>query len=461
MEAKQAKGARWIEREWSGLDLGDRRRNRRARRLLHDLARRPELSIPQACGGEVAKSKAAYRLLSSEIDPTRLRTPHEAATAERAREAARVLVVEDTTNLAFTTHPSMRGVGPLDDARSKGLKVQSSLVLTEQGLPLGVLDQRVWARDASALGQRHRRRARAPEEKESWRWRVGVERAQEKLPEDVEVIWIADRESDIYHVLATPRRAGMELLIRATHNRALEESGGAKLHERVSAAPRLGAMEVELKRTRKRRARTARLALSSVRVKIAPPRHAKKRSDLPPVALWAVLAEERTPARKGQTPIRWMLLSTRPVQTLAEARECVALYTERWKVERYHYVLKSGCRIEALQLESAERLERALVLYSLIAYRLLSLTYRARLSPRAPCSEALQEVEWKALYAIGTGEMPSEAPPLAEAVRRIAKLGGFLGRRGDKEPGVKTLWSGWRRLEDFVLAFERLSPTCG
>jgi hypothetical protein len=248
----------WIEQELGALDLGDRRRNRRVRLLLGDLARCPAASIPQACGAEPAKTKAAYRLLESEeIEPQRLRAPHEASTAERARSAGRVLVVEDTTNLCFTTHRALRGVGPLDNARSKGLKVQTSLVLTEQGLPLGVLDQRVWAREASALGQRSNRRKRAPEEKESWRWRVGVEHTQEKLPAEVEVVWIADRESDIYHVLATPRRVGMELLIRATQDRALVGAAGAHLKERLARSALLGAMDVKLKRTRTRRGRTA------------------------------------------------------------------------------------------------------------------------------------------------------------------------------------------------------------
>jgi hypothetical protein len=355
----------------------------------------------------------------------------------------------------------MRDLGPLDSSLCRGVKVQTSLVLTPQGLPLGVLDQRVWARDAAELGQRHQRRKRAPEQKESWRWRVGVERTQEKLPAEVAVLWIADRESDIYFVLATPRRAGMELLIRATHNRALEEPEGGHLHERLAAAPRLGALEVELKRTRKRRPRKARLALRAKRVVIAAPRHAKQRSTLAPVELWAVLAEETGPVPKGQKAIRWLLLSTRPVESVAEAIECVEAYTQRWKVERYHYVLKSGCKMEELQLESAARLERALALYSLIAWRLLYLTYRARRAPAVPCSEALQEQEWKALYAIGSGSIPAQPPSLREAIRRIAMLGGFLGRKGDGEPGVKALWTGWRRLQDFTLAFQRLSQTCG
>lgn len=452
----------WIERELGGLDLGDPRRNRRVRILVADLARRPEASIPEACGAEPAKTKAAYRLLESEeIEPQRLRSPHEAATAERARSAGRVLVVEDTTNLCFTTHRALRGVGPLDNARSRGLKVQTSLVLTEEGLPLGVLDQRVWAREASALGQRHERRKRSAEEKESWRWRVGIERTQEKLPLEVEALWIADRESDIYHVLATPRRAGLELLIRATQDRVLIEPAGAHLKEHLAQAPLLGGMDVRLRRTRTRRARTAHLELRSVGVRIAPPRHEKKRTGLHPVEVWAVLAEETGPVPNGERPLCWMLLSTKPVECLEEAKACVLLYTERWKVERYHYVLKSGCRIEELQLESASRLERALVLYSLIAWRLLYLTYRARLTPRAPCSEALDAHQWRALYAVGTGSIPGSAPPLGEAIREIAKLGGFLGRKGDGAPGVKTLWTGWRRLEDFTLAFQRLSPLVG
>ena len=143
--------------------------------------------------------------------------------------------------------------------------------------------------------------------------------------------------------------------------------------------------------------------------------------------------------------------------SLEQAVEIVEAYAQRWKVERYHYVLKSGCRVEDLQLESADRLERALALYNVVAWRLLYMTYIARIEPDLPCTAVLEEEEWQALFVIGAAQpLPKEPPTVREAVRLIATLGGFLGRKGDGEPGVKTLWTGLRRLMDFTLAFRRV-----
>ena len=156
-----------------------------------------------------------------------------------------------------------------------------------------------------------------------------------------------------------------------------------------------------------------------------------------------------------------MIFTTRPVRTLAMAVKVVAAYAQRWKVERYHYVLKSGCGVEDLQLESADRIERALAIYNVVAWRLLYMTYVARIEPDLPCTAVLEEEEWRMLYVVGKKKPPPETPPtVREAVRMIARLGGFQGRKGDGEPGVKAIWSGFRRLMDFVYALQvlRLSP---
>ena len=160
-----------------------------------------------------------------------------------------------------------------------------------------------------------------------------------------------------------------------------------------------------------------------------------------------------------------MLLTTLPITTFPEARQVLRWYTYRWRIERYHYVLKSGCQVEKLQLETVDRLTRAVAVYSIVAWRLLWLTYQARQNPEAPCTVALSDSEWQALYAKvnKTATLPDDPPSLQTAVRWIAKLGGFLGRKGDGEPGVKVLWRGLRRLEDLadMWALLRPPPTCG
>lgn len=169
----------------------------------------------------------------------------------------------------------------------------------------------------------------------------------------------------------------------------------------------------------------------------------------------AVLAEEAHPP-PGVPPLCWLLLTTMPVPDFATARQYVQWYSARWLIERYHYVLKSGCRVEALQLETAERLERALATYAVVAWRLLWLTYEARRQPQAPCTVVLDAHEWHALACTiqRTPTPPMVAPTLAEAVRWIAQLGGFLGRRHDGDPGAKTLWRGLQRLHDIAATWQ-------
>jgi hypothetical protein len=155
-----------------------------------------------------------------------------------------------------------------------------------------------------------------------------------------------------------------------------------------------------------------------------------------------------------------VLITTLPVATLEEAIQCTRWYSRRWLVERYHFVLKSGCRVEDLQLETGERIQIALATYCIVAWRLLWLTYEARQNPEVPCDRVLELHEWQSLYCtIHKTAVPPDTPPtLYQAVRWIAKLGGFLGRKGDKEPGVVTIWRGLQRLYDIAETWRLLYP---
>jgi hypothetical protein len=249
------------------------------------------------------------------------------------------------------------------------------------------------------------------------------------------------------------------LVVRSAQDRRVQSAGGGRLlREAVERAPVAGELTVEVPRSRKRQARTAVLEVQHCRMELLPPANHKERKQLSPVPVSVVRVRERGTVPAGEEPIEWVLVTTLFVDILAEALEVVKAYTQRWKVERYHYVLKSGCRIEDLQLEHASRIERALALYNVVAWRLLRLTYWSRAEPEQPCTVALEDDEWKALWLIGAAKpLPKKPPTLKEAVRIIAKLGGFQGRKNDGEPGVKSLWWGFRRLMDFTLAYRRLS----
>lgn len=442
----------WAEAELGHAHLGDARRVRRAAKLLHAWAEQPEQSIPLASGGR-AEVKAAYRFLENEaIEPGALIEAHAQATAERARSQDEVWVAQDTTALDFTAHPATQGLGHLDSIYTSGLKVHSALVFTPEGLPLGIIHQQVWARDPQDIGQRHRRRERATAEKESQRWIETARVVEARLPEAVRVWVIGDAQSDLHALFAASRRSGVDLLVRAAQDRRVQGGEADRLWAALEASAVRGEREIEVGRTPRRAPRTARLRVRFCALALLPPRHARQRNQLPAVPVWAVRVREADPP-EAEAPIEWLLLSTRRVETPEEAWRCVEAYTRRWLVERFHYVLKSGCQVEELQLQSASRIERALALYSIVAWRLLWLTYAARIDAGAPCSVALEETEWKALYVHKHRRPPPETPPpLGEAMRWVAELGGFVGSRR-QVPGVKTLWRGWRRLEDFTHGF--------
>jgi hypothetical protein len=170
-----------------------------------------------------------------------------------------------------------------------------------------------------------------------------------------------------------------------------------------------------------------------------------------PLAIWAILAREDHPP-PGVTPLEWMLLTTLPVETLQQAVEKLHWYTRRWTIEVLHRILKSGCRIEDRQLGQADRLEACLAIDLVVAWRILHLNKLGRETPDLPCTIYFAEDEWKALIAFTTQDPvpPPQPPTLRQAIRLVAGLGGFLGRRGDREPGTQTLWIGLQRLDDIA-----------
>ena len=452
----------WVREEMATLDLGHATREARIHRMIEQFAAQPSASIPKACGSW-ADTKAAYRALESEdTSAEAIRQAHAESTRERARTQERLLVVQDTTALSFNTRPGIEGLGPVGKKGSHGLMVHSALVLTHEGVPLGVVHQQVWARDEAA-DKRGSRRARRIEEKESFRWLEAVDEAESRLPGEAEVWVVADREADLFELFAMERRARLELVVRATQDRKLVGARSDTLHPAVAAAPRLGWMEVAVPRSRKRKARTAVLEVRACALTLEPPRNCVGRGELSPVRVHAVWVRETETVPQGEEPIEWLILTTLAVRTLARAAEVVGAYAQRWKVETYHYVLKSGCKVEELQLHTADRIERALALYTVVAWRLLYLTYVARKAPQLPCTAVLEEEEWRLLYAVSSrrgAKLPQEPPTVREAVRRLAMLGGFLGRKSDGDPGVQSIWTGFHRLMEFSFAYDvlRASP---
>jgi hypothetical protein len=448
----------WSALELRHVDLGDQRLNRRLVKLVDDLAKAPEASVPEA-SGTWAATKAAYRFWDNpRVDPGAIRDAHRNSTLERLPDShdEPLLAVQDTTPIDFTDHPHTEGLGYLTGKRRRGLFLHSTLAVSADGVPLGLIDQRTWTRDLATLGKRAQRNSKETAEKESQRWLDALAATEAALPAGQMVITVADREADFYDLFAAPRRPGSHLLIRAKPRRRVRHVERL-LGNALRATAAAGTMTVELRRGDDRPPRQAVLTIRFATLDIAPPSTHPRRKERPHLRLTAILAEEEDPPA-GQGPVRWWLLTTLPIATLADAVQAVRRYARRWLVERYHFVLKSGCQVEELQLGTAARLERALATYAVVAWRLLWLTYEARQAPEASCETVLPREHWQVLHCAvhKTDTVPASPPSLREAVRQIARLGGFLARKGDGEPGVKTIWRGLRRLEDLIMGF-RLS----
>jgi hypothetical protein len=445
----------WAAEELSGTKLGDARRKRRLVRVVEDLAARPGASVPLA-SRDAAAMQGMYELWSNRrVSGAAILSGHQASTVDRIRQQETVLAIQDTSELDYSEHrKGTRGLGPISNPEARGIKLHTVLAVSDGGVPLGVLHQAMWSREVNR-GARKDRRQRSIEEKESVRWLESLEMSQRLIPEPVCVITIADREADIYELIAHPRRVQSELLIRAAQNRKTKREAWSEevqpLFEAIAECPIAGTIELELQRTPRRKARRATLSVRYGRVWLQPPAHL---GHLSGIEMWAVLAEEENPPEK-ESGVRWLLLSTMPVLDMEGARECLRRYTLRWVIERYFQALKTGCRVEQLQLEAADRLERAVATYSIVAWRMMWLMYEARREPQRSVEGILAEAEWQAMYVLvhRTKDLPEQPPSIGESVKWIAKLGGFLGRKGDGDAGMQTIWRGWMRVMEIAAVF--------
>ena len=459
MQAGAVEQDEWIATEFGAAELGDARRTQRLLTLTAQVAAQPGASLPDACGSR-GQLKAAYRFFANEaIEPEDLLASHIAATYERAAAVPVVLAVQDTTEVNWTAHPATSGLGALGGPSQQGLLVHTTLAFTPERVALGLLAQAVWARDPQAVGQRATRKQRPIAEKESYKWVESLEAVQEArhaCPQ-THFVSIGDREADVYDLLAAERPAGVDVLIRAAWDRRVEHPE-KYLWALVSAWPVATTLTVQVPRHEGQPARQATVSLRFGPVTVCPPRH-RGAEKLPAVQVWAVSVLEEHPPT-GAEPLEWLLVTTGVVQTVDTAVERVAWYGVRFGIEVWHKVLKSGCRIEARQLETGARLQRCLPLYSVIAWRILYATMLSRALPELPCTVLLALEEWQALYcAIHHTPTPPPTPPtLQQAVRWIARLGGFLDRRGDGEPGVTVLWRGFQHLADLTTMYCIMRP---
>lgn len=454
----------WADQEWGSAPLGDARLVQRLVSLGRDRYARPQASIPQTCGSR-AKTKAAYRFFDHERATLQnLMAPHIESTTRRIAGEKIVLAIQDTTSLNYSTHPATANLGPIGSSPTGivGLILHGTLAVNTEGTPLGLIDAQCWARNPEDYGKKAKRHSLPIEEKESYKWLKSFQAATAtaKSCPGTTVVSVGDREADIYELFAladkTPKAP--YLLVRARHDRKLAKEQG-QLLEYLNSYPEAGIQEIVVPRRGKRPARTAQLSIRYSEVTLAPP---KRSAESSPLAVWAIIAEEKQ-APGGVESLKWVLLTTAPTISFEDACERLAWYTKRWIIEVFHRTLKSGCLLENRQLGSANRLEACLAIDLVVAWRIHHLTKLGRETPDVPCSIYFEESEWKALLTFVTkNPIPAEKPPtLREATRMVATLGGFLGRKGDGEPGTETIWLGLQRLDDITEMWKVMSAILG
>jgi len=429
----------WTETEFKQLDLGDARRNKRARILMERLAAEPTASVPKACNGW-GETVAAYRFFDNEgVDWRAILAPHWQQTQERMGQQQTVLCLQYTTELDFNGQQAS-GLGPLSYEAQRGMYLHPTYAVTPQREPLGILDCWMWARekkDASGLRG-------GP--KESLRWIEGYDRLAELAPQlpNTRLVYVADREADMLPLMmrAQALDTPVDWLVRAAHNRCLPD--GDKLWQQTCTGEPIGQIEFAMPARHGVKARTVRQHLWVRHIELP----AGKGNQ---VSATCLIAREYD-APSGAKPIEWRLLTNRNAETAAAVVELIDWYRARWEIEILFNVLKNACRVEALQLGAIERIERALALYLVVAWRIAHLMRLGRTCPDIDATLFFDQDEIEAAYLLRE-KTPPPAPRLNEVLRQIACLGGFLARKGDGEPGVKTIWLG---LQDVYVAVKTI-----
>jgi len=456
----------WAQNEFGGAPLGDKRLSQRLVDSARLQAEQPMRAFTSVGKDDWPAVKGYYRLIdqpaSSEVTPQNILRPHRERTLRRMKAQPTVLCIQDGTDLNYNTHPQTSGLGVIGTnqtgAQSRGLHLHSTMVVSTAGLPLGVLRA-----SFEAPQPRHGEQVSA-EDKKSFRWIESFRDCvalSEALPK-TGVISVCDREADIFELFVEQTHTpAVDLVVRAKHNRRLP-NGTGKLFEAVRGTKIRGGVEIDVHRrsartkTSKckarigRQARRAKLALRYRQVQLrGKPANGDQHVTLPLTVIHAV--ELAPPA--GEKPVEWFVLTTLAVDSAERAAEILGWYTLRWRIEDWHRVLKSGCKIDELGHHSAERLERAIAIRLVIAWRVMLMTLLGREVPELPAELLFSDIELRVLRDFARSRQRQSPTNLGEAVRLVAILGGYLNRSRDPPPGHQLIWHGYSTLATMTFAY--------
>jgi hypothetical protein len=440
----------WAAQQWGAAQLGDKRRTARAITVGAQLTANPAAQLPEQTGSW-KDTKAAYRLLNeADVTHKELGTPHWEATRQRARLCdGVVLFIQDGTEADYSHHPQVIGLGRLNKVQRHGMQIHTCLAVSLGTGELGIAAQRVWQRPPKPAGQEstYAMSLRATE------YDVWAELLQEIGPapergSGVSWISVGDRASDIYGYFRTAQALGWAVVARAARDRIIYTLTGARTYllQWARGLPSQATTTVEVRGRDGTPTRTAQLQVAWSACDIPAPARGKERGGQR-LRVSIVRAWEADPPA-GVAALEWVLVTSLPVNSAADALQVIAYYARRWLIEEYHKCLKTGCALEARQLETAAGLEALLGFLAIVALRLLQLREASR---QQPAAAARHYVATKLLTTVQSYlKLPPGELSLREFWRAVARLGGFLARKRDGDPGWQTLWRGWLKLQDLA-----------
>lgn len=454
----------WVDAELAGSAFADERLGKRLRVLLEQMGGAVGESLPMACQ-DWAATKAAYRFFANDrVSEAEILAGHFQATRDRfVAHDGPVLVLQDTTEFTFQRESS-EAVGftkRVNSGKDKagrtrvhtvcGLLMHASLVVTHDGLPLGLAAAKFWTRKkfkGTAELKKRINLTRVPiEEKESARWLESMRQSTALLGKATRCVHVGDRESDIYELFCTAVDLGTRFLVRACVDR-LAGAGDHTIADEMAEQIVQGIHYIDL-RDANGDADIAAVEIKYRRILVQPPIGKQKR--YPPHLLTVIHAIERGKPI-GRPPIAWKLITNVPVDTPEEAIEKLQWYAMRWKIETFHKILKSGCRTEEAKLRTAERLVNLIAVFCILSWRIFWLTMLNREAPKAPATLVLTATESAVLDAIAKrrGRAPPRRATVTDSLVAIARLGGYLARANDPPPGNKVIWRGLAKLADIT-----------
>ena len=445
-------------KDFPHLDLGDIRRHERFVTIINNVSTQPGASIPQQ-NDSWYDTKATYAFFKNEqISIDKLEKVIQLHGASQLAAEPSVLLIHDISNISYNDLQA-QGLGYLDNKQGRGVMCYTCLAATTSGMPLSLVYQHTWIRPLEQVGKSEERKKIAFEDKETYKWYAAMKEVNKLVDPAIHKLHIADREADVYDLFFHAFEPNTDLLVRARHNRSLKE--GSKLWDHIAEQPLAATITLEIPdKKHPHKKRKADVEVRYDQVEVRRPSTAKKDS-LERVPLTAIEVREINSHAAKKDQLHWKLLTTLEVGSLSEALQCVKWYCMRWLIERFHYVLKSGTRIEELQLKSASSLQKAIMVYSMVAFRVMQLVYEGRYYPTVSCELVLTKAQWITLYMLihKSDQVPEEPPSLQQAVQWIGRLGGHLGRKGDGPPGLKTVWRGYQQLCAATSMYELINNT--